>query len=206
MRRTTAFHALAAAAAVLCASATPAWADGDDGEHVMGVVLKEEALSRLSVGLDLRVRGTLYEAQGSVVRASAGYALMEPGEGEDGPRVDVFASLGQEEGLYTDTGLRFGYEYGLWEGGVFALTYDLSVSAEESLTAGGVLWSDAETTETLYDAVLHNHRVGFEVGFRSALRARMGLGMGRTLAQQNDPEEPGARGYLFADAGFVWRM
>ena len=203
MRRTTALRTFLVATGLLCMSATYAWA-GDD--HVVGMVLKEEALSRLSVGLDLRVRGTLYAAQGSVVRASAGYALMEPREGEDGPRVDVFAGLGQEGGLYADTGLRMGYEYGLWPGGVFALTYDVSVSAEESLTAGGVLWSDAETTETLYGAVLHNHRVGFEVGFQRSLRARMGFGMGRALTQQNEPEDPGARGYLFADAGFVWRM
>jgi hypothetical protein len=203
MRRTTATHALVAAAALLCVGEQPALASDD---QVMGVVLKEEALSRLSVGLDLRVRGTLYEAQGSVVRASAGFALMEPAGGEDGPRVDVFAGLGQEAGLYAEAGLRTGYEYGLWPGGVFALTYELSVSAEESLTAGGVLWSDAPTTETLYEAVLHNHRVGVEVGFQRSLRARLGLGMGRALTQRGEPEVPGARGYLFADAGFVWQL
>jgi hypothetical protein len=180
----------------------------------------EEALELVSVGVDVRARSSLFTSYAGVTRVSLELALVEPGLGASGPRVDMFGGIGagggeyeEDEhgyaeptsGLYLDGGLNLGWE---WDVGVFSvgLGYGVSVSWEEmlrkSLFMGGEVF--------IHDPVLLNHRLGLELGVQAGPRVRLGLGYndmlgysGLEVRGENDNDQVAA---LSLDAGVVMRF
>lgn len=167
-----------------------------------------ELAQRFSVTADARVRTDVFSLGHNVSRVGLEFALVEPELGADGPRVDVFAGVGQSRGLSFDAGARAGWEWGFSNGTALALGYDLSVSRDEYFRYSG--WY--EPSYDIYDPVTLNHRAGIEYGFQSGLRLRVGVGLNVGLAHSRIEQDYGEAitdprmDTAMADVGIVWRI